>query len=330
LKVRATAALLAALCACAVPAAHALIRIADNGILVVSIDDSAPGVGLFTIDTGASHPQPRYSVFYPVGTSYVTLRDVTAQEVWANAGETVNTNIEPFAPRSMQAAPATAALVAIPGGFRTVYVLPHWRVTQDVVLSGTTLEDTRVRHTIELENTSPVARSYGLRTLWDWEIAEQEESRWRARDPDTAFTSTFAAFDVPAFRAFEVVDRAIGMTYSAFGTAGGGPLVPAPTRPDRLAYVQWLDFYQAPWDLEIRGSDEDAATVHYWGYPAPRVMAPGARATFHQYVAARPSALGLRLDEGAAPIPAVSPWPLAGLAGVLALCAFGGLARRAR
>jgi hypothetical protein len=328
LKVRATAALLAALCACAVPAAHALIRIADNGILVVSVDDSAPAVGLFTIATGALHPQPRFSVFYPIGSSYLTLRDVTAQEVWANADETVNQAIAPFLPRSMQSAPAAASLTAIPGGFRAVYALPHWRVTQDVVLSGTTLLDTRVRHTIEVENTSAIARSYGLRALWDWEIAEQPQSRWRARSPDSAFTAAFAPFDAPAFRAFEVVDRAIGTTYAVFGTVAGGPLTPAPTLPDRVAYVQWLDFYEAPWDYPVGGADEDAATVHFWGYREPLTLAPGARATFHQYVTAHPAALGLQPDEGAAPVPAVSPWALAGLAGTLALCAYGGLARK--
>ena len=52
---RRAAALLAALCVWGAPPARAAIRTADNGILVVSVDDSAPAVGLFTIGTGALH-----------------------------------------------------------------------------------------------------------------------------------------------------------------------------------------------------------------------------------------------------------------------------------
>jgi hypothetical protein len=325
--VRRAAVLLAALCAWAAPSARAAIRTADNGILVVRVDDSAPAVGLFTIATGALHPQPRYSVFYPIGTSYLTLRDVTAREVWANADETVNQAIDPFAPRSMQAAPATASLTAIPGGYRTVYALPNWRVTQDVVLTGATLGDTRVRQTIEVENVSAAPRAFGLRTLWDWEIADQPQTRWRARSPDSAFTETFAAFDAPPFAAFEVVDSAIASTFAAFGSVSGGPLTPPPTRPDRVAYVQWLDFYEAPWDYPVGGTEEDAATVQYWGYLDPLTLASGARATFHQYVAAHPAALGLVRDDHAAPVPALSAWMLAALAGALALAATGRASR---
>lgn len=143
--------------------------------------------------------------------------------------------------------------------------------------------------------------------------------------PDSAFTGTFAAFDAPPFAAFEVVDSAIGPTFAAFGSVSGSPLVPAPTRADRVAYVQWLDFYEAPWDYAVGGTEEDAATVQFWGYRDALTLAPGARATFHQYVAAHPAALGLVRDEGAAPVPVLSAWTSAALVAVLALSGLGRL-----
>ena len=60
---------------------------ATNGILTVIIENSSTSdLGEFTVRTGASHPHPNQDVLYPVGTSYITLRDVTSQEVWADSG----------------------------------------------------------------------------------------------------------------------------------------------------------------------------------------------------------------------------------------------------
>jgi hypothetical protein len=98
-----------------------------------------------------------------IGTSYITLRGNTAQEICANSGGTVNTNIAPYVFRSMQGAPAVAVVTNIANGFRTTYTLPNWVVVEDVVIAGTTLADTNVRHQVTVTNTSAVVRSYGVR-----------------------------------------------------------------------------------------------------------------------------------------------------------------------
>src|SRR5579859_7365198 len=54
---------------------------ATNGILTVTYDTSD---GRFSIDTGANHPLPGQSVFFPTGTSYITLRDSDSQEIFIN------------------------------------------------------------------------------------------------------------------------------------------------------------------------------------------------------------------------------------------------------
>jgi hypothetical protein len=302
------------------------VQTATNGILTVQIEDAGSSAGQFTIRTGASHPLPNETVFYPIGTSYITLRDNTAQAVYANAGGTVNTNIAPYTFQSLQAAPCTSATAAVAGGFRTTYTCPNWTVVQDVVINGTTLQDTNVRQSVTVQNTSGAARSYGVRYMWDWEIAGNDASLFRTRNPDGAFTSTFVGFNAPAFQAFEEVDNATAPTLSVFGTVTGGSLSPAPTTPDRVGYVSWSDFVDAPWDFAITGGNDDSATVHYWGFAAPLSLAAGASATFHQYVSTNPSAVGVGPTQPAAEIPTLSEWALIGLAGMLALLGL----RRAR
>lgn len=303
------------------PVAHAAQRTATNGILTVTIEDAGSSAGMFTVSTGASHPTPGETVFYPIGTSYVTLRDVTAQEIWTNAGGVPTDNVAPFVSRSMQAAPATSATTNITGGFRTVYTLPNWVVTQDVVINGTSLQDTNVRQTLTVQNTSATARAYGVRYMWDWQIAGNDASIFRTRNPDGAFTSTFAAFNLPGFQAFEEVDNPATPTFSVFGTVTGGTLVPAPTTPDRLVYVDWGDFYDAPWDRTIAGSGGDSATAHFWGFTAPLQAAAGATATFHQYVSTNPTAVGVGPPTGPTQVPTLSQWALILLAGLLGLLA---------
>src|SRR5688500_1011685 len=131
----------------ALPAGAAL-RAAGNGFLSVEVQDAGADIGMFSIRTGTLHPRPEQSVLFAVGTSYVTLRDNTAQEVWTNAGTIVNTDIAPYVFRSMQSPPASTSIQDLPNGFLVTYVLPSWTVRQEFVVIGVALADTRVQHSI--------------------------------------------------------------------------------------------------------------------------------------------------------------------------------------
>jgi hypothetical protein len=71
--VRVFLALLAIAVASLLPWASALAVTATNGILTIDYDD----VGRFSLTTGARHPVPDSTVFFPVGTSYISVRDDT-------------------------------------------------------------------------------------------------------------------------------------------------------------------------------------------------------------------------------------------------------------
>lgn len=305
----------------AMPAAAAL-RAATNAFLTVEVQDAGGDIGMLGIRTGTAHPVPLQSVLYPAGTSYVTLRDNTAQEIWTNAGTIVNTDIAPYQFRSMQAAPAVASIVNLANGFRVTYALPNWTVQQEMVVAGAALADTSVRSSITITNTSAVARSYGVRSLLDWDIAGIDALRFRTHDPLGAFTSTFVAFDAPAFQAFEHATDGTPPTFRVFGTVRGGPL--APTPPDRFGYVAWLDLFEAPWDTPIIGDALDSATVHYWGFASPLTLAPGASATFTQYASTAATAIGIA-NAVAAEVPALSHSALATLALALLVIAGGAM-----
>ena len=301
-----------------VRAARATQVSATNGILTVTIETSGAEIGQFTILTGSSHPHPDVEVFYPVGTSWITLRDATANQMWVNGFDATAAGLAGYSLLFMNTQPAVVIALGTTG-YRTTYTLPNYTVVQDVVITGTTLFDTNVRQSVTVTNTTDADREFGLRYFWDWEIAGNDASFFRPRSPDAAFTSTFQPFSIPSFQFFEEVDSIAAPTFSIFGTVRGGGLVPAPTPPDRLGYVRWVDFDDFAWNTAVTGGDEDSATVHFWGFNTPISIGAGASRIFNQYVSTVQGAIGQPTPVPTAggggapttPIPTLSPGSLA-------------------
>ncbi|MEO8739004.1 MAG: IPTL-CTERM sorting domain-containing protein [Casimicrobiaceae bacterium] len=262
-----------------------------NGILTLLIENaSTSDLGMFSVSTGAAHPNPNQLVLYPVGTSYITLNDVTSSITYANvSGATPATG---FTFQNMSMAPGSGVVSVIAGGYRTVWTLPTWTVTQDVVINGSTLSDTNVRQSATVCNTTGATRQYGLRFMWDWDIAGNDASFFRQRNPDTAYTNVFATFTNPGFQLFEEVNNLSTPLFSVFGTVGGGPLTPVPTQPEQLRYSSWGTAYSAAWDFANTGSGADSATEHYWGLATPLSLAAGGCATYTQYLTTNLNAAG--------------------------------------
>lgn len=299
----------------------ALVNV-TNGILVLEIENANTGfLGEWTVRTGASHPNPGQLVLYPVGTSYITFRDATALIMYANTSGAA-AGLAGYTFQNMSTAPGAGVVTNLANGYRTVWTIPSWTITQDVTINGTTLSNTNVQQTVTVTNTSGAPRLYGLRFMWDWDIAGNDASFFRTRNPDGAFTSTFATFPSPAFQLFEEVNNLTTPLFSVFGTVTGGPLVPAPTPPDQLRYSSWSTAVGSAWDFSNTGGGVDSATEHYWGFNAPLTLAAGASATYTQYLTTNFQAGG---GGGAPPgpiqVPTLSEW------GVLLLIALlGGIA----
>lgn len=60
--------------------ASAFANTASNGILTLFYDD----IGRLSLETGTAHPVPGATVFYPVGTSYISVRDDGRRLIYVN------------------------------------------------------------------------------------------------------------------------------------------------------------------------------------------------------------------------------------------------------
>ncbi len=272
-----------------------------NGILSVRYDDTN---GIFSISTGASHPKPNQTVFFPVGSSFITLRDATSKIMWVNLSlnDVFAPSVPGLAGYTLQSMvnPSTTT-TPLTNGFRTVYVVPNLEVTEDVVINGTTLTDTNVLHQVKVRNTGDAARAFGVRYMWDWQIAGNDASLFRPRSPDGTFSSTFANFDNPNFLLFEEVDDATTPTFSIFGSVGNLGLNPVPTVPDQLRYASWGSSDSSAWDFSNIGGNTDSSVVYYWGFNTPRDLAAGQSQTFAQYVTTQLSAIAVPTLRFSAP-----------------------------
>jgi hypothetical protein len=304
-------------------------RTATNGILSLSIEDSDPSdLGMFTVTTGASHPNPSQLVLYPVGTSYISLRDATASVIYANVGS-ASAGLSGYTFANMNTA-GTAVVTNIgTTGYRTTWTFPNWTLVQDVVINGSTLSDTNVLQTVSVTNTSGAPRQYGLRFMWDWDIAGNDASVFRTRNPDTAFGTNFTTYNNPAFQLYEETNSLTTPVFSVFGTVAGGPLNPSPTAPEQLRYASWGTSYGAAWDFTNTGGASDSSVVYYWGFNAPLTVAAGATVSYSQYLTTNPAAVGGGgVTNPLVPVPTLSQWGMFILIALLGVASLVALRRK--
>ena len=264
-----------------------------NGILTVECvgeSEDNYGIGQFTVRTGADHPHPGKNVLYPSpSTTFFSLRDVTGSVLWTNS-EGLPTDLGGFDADRMSGYPATLTALGSKE-FRVTYNLPEYIVTEDVAISGSVLADSKVRHTVSVTNTTTGARQYGVRIMWDWMIADSDDSWFRPRDPDGTFTDIFCTFTPPVFPRYEQVDFPASPTFSVFGSVTGCDQARPATQPEELRYSSWGIADGKGWDFVNTGSGSDSAMVYYWGKNTPLTIGPGETASFTQYVTTELGAL---------------------------------------
>jgi hypothetical protein len=263
-----------------------------NGILRITIENNTadPYFGEFDVSTGPSHPHPNQTVLYPFGTSFITLRDVGATTMWVNSGDPTSAGLGGYVLKNLNTNGAvTRTFVALgTSGFRATWTLPGFVIAQDVTIVGTTLADTRVDHKVSITNTNEVAVQYGLRYLWDWEIANNDGSFFRTRNPDGAFSSSTAQFNAPGFQYYEEVDNIATPTFSIFGSVLNG----SPT-PEVLRYSDWPTTDDFAWGYTDPASAAgDSSVTYYWGFANPLSLAVGATATYVESISTQQSAIG--------------------------------------
>jgi hypothetical protein len=302
-----------------------------NGILRVTIENTTTDAyfGEFDVETGPAHPKPNQTVLYPFGTSFITLRDVGATTMWVNSDDPTAAGLPGYTLKNLNTDVTVTRTFAPIGtnGFRATWTLPNFTIQQDVTIVGTTLADTRVDHQVTVTNTSGAARQYGLRYMWDWQIAGNDGSLFRTRNPDGSFSSNTVSFTPPTFQYYEEVDSITTPTFSIFGSVQNSG-----TTPEILRYSDWPASDDSAWGYtDPVSAASDSSTVYFWGSATPLTMAAGASASVIESISTQQSAIGPPgppLAQTAVPGPTGAA--LIPVAVLVLLAAFWALRRSAR
>jgi hypothetical protein len=228
---------------------------AGNGFYQVFVQ-STPGlgVGLYTMETGPSHPAGNgLDVLFGQGvpgTSFNTIRSYSSNTDYIQEGGKTSINptflLDPFG--------TVTALGTT--GFRTTYILPGgsnspdaMTIIQDVQINGTTFEDSTIDVSTTIINNGTNTLSVGARYFWDYQIGLDDGPVFQpllsissASRGCSEFT-TEIDFTNATFEAYRMVDNDVNPhppTFSIFGTVNGpNTVTPLPTPPDLLQYVCW-------------------------------------------------------------------------------------------
>jgi hypothetical protein len=274
------------------------LRALTNGFLSVFLEDST---GQFWVRTGGNHPRPNVDVLFQDPSSYISFRDQTSRDVWVNASEYFpgTTGLGDYNLRTLYNAPASLSTTQLSNGFRTTYTLLNaqtggttWTLEQDVLIVGTTLTDSAVLHRVVVTNRSGATRNYGLRFMWDWQVAGNDASFFAPRGPDGSFTNVFTTYAPPPFQRYEEVDNPSAPTLSVFGTVSGTLSPVNPTQPSALRYAAWALAAGSAWEFTNSGQGDDSAVVYFWGANGELSLANNAAATYAQYITTQASAVG--------------------------------------
>jgi hypothetical protein len=271
---------------------------AGNGIYTISIKDTnavgasnAPGV--FTLQTGASHPLGAgKNLLYGDGTPGTTWSTVRSYENHVDYVQHASASPAPGFTKVWlgDTAAVTTAVSSIAGGFRTTYTLlgptatpDKLVIVQDVTVVGATLGDSRVIvKTSVTNNDTTNAVHVGVRYMWDYKVGADDGPTFQQLNPNGGFQKLETQFAPPAFETYSITDNdsnPSAPTYSVLGTATGPTgLSPAPTPPDLLQALCWTsanaDTFDVTPDTTKNFADNndacdatggDTAVTYLWG-----------------------------------------------------------------
>lgn len=297
----------------------------------VSGVDDFQGGGPFSVVTGSNHPwgSDLSITFYSAGYSspwwsYITVRDYTGgvdyiggrddcaeEDEWGDCIED---------PMLQYVEPGSGFSKAYLNGYFTgqsntgTGVVTTWSVpgVMDVQwelnAEGSSYEDSRVRFTITVTNTSSSQRRYGIRLLLDYYVGTNDGAYFYA--DGVGWTGTERSWDSPIpFQYYWVSEQNGGGTRFIFGNISYSGFGMEPTPPDHFAYVYWGDggspfgggIWSNAWDDSNQGrtvGDVDAACAYWWGYNNPITLDPGQSVSVTQYIFASLEPVGAQEGDG--------------------------------
>jgi hypothetical protein len=297
------------------------IRSGGNGIYTVSVEDSdAFNCGAWTAVTGSLHPAgPGLNVLYgsgSPGTSYTTLRSYTSGVDYTSSSECT-----PFC------SVATPTVENILSGATVVGFRMTWSFTdgtggpsvdfiQEVVVDGPadgteTVDNTAIRETHTVRNNGPGALDFGLRKMWDWEIADDDGPYFGDCANPTAACDRSMNLTAGEYPAVFIINEDPAITACPPGITPAGPncggapvyvvagtvappssLSPPPDAPELLQFNSWGELTGDCWQPALFDNATcgggDTAQAYFYGLTSGTAisLAAGSSDSFTQWIVA--------------------------------------------
>lgn len=328
---------------------------AGNDVYTVFIEDD-PGsgaCGTWTASTGTLHPAgPGLNVLFGggfPGTSNTVLRSYSSGTDYATGSACTAI--------CAQAAPT---VTPVTNGATTVGYRLLWSFTdgaesvefeQEVVVEGPVdgsqnVDNTLIRETHTVRNLGPGVLSFGLRKLWDWQIAGDDGPFFGSCEtPDEAcdasmnltadgsldgfYPDVYLINEDPAVTACPAGVAPVGPNcggnpvYVVAGTVSApATLTPAPDPPEVLQFNSWPSLIGSCWQPTLVNNatcgNADTALAYFYGLTMASAinLAAGEEASFTEYVVAAEDECPDIIGE---PPPSVFEIPTLGTAGIIGL-----------
>ncbi|MEO0157757.1 MAG: T9SS type A sorting domain-containing protein, partial [candidate division WOR-3 bacterium] len=187
-------------------------------------------------------------------------------------------------------------------------------IVEEIEMTGTAFENSRIRYTVIITNRSGSQRQFGIRGFFDINVAGNDGAYFW--DPVNGWRQDEEAWNKPIPFKYYVVSEVYGggIRY-IYGNVSDSSYGMTPTPPDRLSYAYWGDYAEPfgnglwcnAWldcsqqNRNVGGTD--ASVAYWWGYDGtPIILDPNQSFTGTTYFFASPQPLAIE-DENAQPGP---------------------------
>lgn len=248
-----------------------------NGIYTVHVDDTSNNIGCYSVDTGTSNPTPDTSILYGDAfeiTSYLTVRDENCQTDYTSSSNSISSpgytqaDLDGYNPVVNQVSTnhvdTTWNVTALGGG-------PLFDVLQRIIITGTTVDDSRVNIITAVFNRRSTTSIFSIRYLWDLDIANNPGPQVATVSPDGAWQTNEITWASPMFMSWIATDNPTTPTLTVQGSVSGQSqpniLIFADSEATHPASCCYRAYDYTPSSLEVTnppGTDHNNAILYYW------------------------------------------------------------------
>ncbi len=178
-------------------------------------------------------------------------------------------------------------------------------ITEEIEMTGTAYDNSRIRYTVMITNRSGSGRNFGIRGFFDINVAGNDGAYFW--DPVNGWRQDEEGWNNPPFRYYVVSEVYGGGTRYIYGNISDSSYGMTPTKPDRFSYAYWGDYsepfgnglWRNAWlDCSAQNRNvggTDASVAYWWGYDGtPIYLDPNQSFTATTYFFASPQPLDVR------------------------------------